>query len=97
MIRRPPRSTRTDTLFPYTTLFRSTPEDDIIKIKLNRLLPPRDSVKIFLTYNIELPPNKYTPYGYDKWHGYYLKDWYLTTAVYNGEWQLYSKKNLEDL
>src|SRR3546814_898990 len=26
MIRRPPRSTRTDTLFPYTTLFRSLPE-----------------------------------------------------------------------
>src|SRR3546814_10703581 len=25
MIRRPPRSTRTDTLFPYTTLFRSKP------------------------------------------------------------------------
>src|SRR3546814_3683508 len=25
MIRRPPRSTRTDTLFPYTTLFRSHP------------------------------------------------------------------------
>src|SRR3546814_20388611 len=27
MIRRPPRSTRTDTLFPYTTLFRSYPHD----------------------------------------------------------------------
>src|SRR3546814_10264261 len=26
MIRRPPRSTRTDTLFPYTTLFRSPKE-----------------------------------------------------------------------
>src|SRR3546814_11301392 len=26
MIRRPPRSTRTDTLFPYTTLFRSPPQ-----------------------------------------------------------------------
>src|SRR3546814_19855564 len=26
MIRRPPRSTRTDTLFPYTTLFRSLEE-----------------------------------------------------------------------
>src|SRR3546814_10291869 len=26
MIRRPPRSTRTDTLFPYTTLFRSGPD-----------------------------------------------------------------------
>src|SRR3546814_16574863 len=30
MIRRPPRSTRTDTLFPYTTLFRS----DLIKRKI---------------------------------------------------------------
>src|SRR3546814_7998849 len=27
MIRRPPRSTRTDTLFPYTTLFRSLTHD----------------------------------------------------------------------
>src|SRR3546814_13072192 len=28
MIRRPPRSTRTDTLFPYTTLFRSEERKD---------------------------------------------------------------------
>src|SRR3546814_2320737 len=28
MIRRPPRATRTDTLFPYTTLFRSPPVAD---------------------------------------------------------------------
>src|SRR3546814_12326348 len=27
MLRRPPRSTRTDTLFPYTTLFRSAEEE----------------------------------------------------------------------
>src|SRR3546814_14295923 len=33
MIRRPPRSTRTDTLFPYTTLFRS----DRGRAKLSRL------------------------------------------------------------
>src|SRR3546814_8781576 len=30
MIRRPPRSTRTDTLFPYTTLFRSGEIDDTL-------------------------------------------------------------------
>src|SRR3546814_11373957 len=30
MIRRPPRSTRTDTLFPYTTLFRSDLEQPIL-------------------------------------------------------------------
>src|SRR3546814_2923146 len=29
MIRRPPRSTRTDTLFPYTTLFRSVDAADV--------------------------------------------------------------------
>src|SRR3546814_17203880 len=28
MIRRPPRSTRTDTLFPYTTLFRSASQTE---------------------------------------------------------------------
>src|SRR3546814_13402295 len=30
MIRRPPRSTRTDTLFPYTTLFRSSSGADVV-------------------------------------------------------------------
>src|SRR3546814_18216048 len=35
MIRRPPRSTRTDTLFPYTTLFRS---DEIGASGLRELL-----------------------------------------------------------
>src|SRR3546814_12615882 len=40
MIRRPPRSTRTDTLFPYTTLFRSAPmieravEEQRIEVRL---------------------------------------------------------------
>src|SRR3546814_16389897 len=32
MIRRPPRSTRTDTLFPYTTLFRSQLTDAMIDL-----------------------------------------------------------------
>src|SRR3546814_4618680 len=30
MIRRPPRSTRTDTLFPYTTLFRSGHHAEVV-------------------------------------------------------------------
>src|SRR3546814_8657065 len=33
MIRRPPRSTRTDTLFPYTTLFRSQSSSDLLAIR----------------------------------------------------------------
>src|SRR3546814_1277703 len=33
MIRRPPRSTRTDTLFPYTTLFRSVSKGEARRCK----------------------------------------------------------------
>src|SRR3546814_20623364 len=38
MIRRPPRSTRTDTLFPYTTLFRSYLADPAVKAAIGRLI-----------------------------------------------------------
>src|SRR3546814_6303492 len=37
MIRRPPRSTRTDTLFPYTTLFRSAAGKERVNAHLLRL------------------------------------------------------------
>src|SRR3546814_16878892 len=38
MIRRPPRSTRTDTLFPYTTLFRSArTRADVVQRLFHRL------------------------------------------------------------
>src|SRR3546814_13457154 len=36
MIRRPPRSTRTDTLFPYTTLFRSSDSSQSDRIEARR-------------------------------------------------------------
>src|SRR3546814_2971865 len=48
MIRRPPRSTRTDTLFPYTTLFRSN------KTQLCDNLCKR---AVFQQISREYPPN----------------------------------------
>src|SRR3546814_2164398 len=43
MIRRPPRSTRTDTLFPYTTLFRSHRQKTFpIVTSLRRNIPVSD-------------------------------------------------------
>src|SRR3546814_1035882 len=42
MIRRPPRSTRTDTLFPYTTLFRSPDEEKAGKNRLHLDFRPDD-------------------------------------------------------
>src|SRR3546814_14778094 len=43
MIRRPPRSTRTDTLFPYTTLFRSHDDPSAQALDLWRI-PGRKSL-----------------------------------------------------
>src|SRR3546814_13850874 len=37
MIRRPPRSTRTDTLFPYTTLFRSGHVEQLVERAEDRI------------------------------------------------------------
>src|SRR3546814_12839416 len=53
MIRRPPRSTRTDTLFPYTTLFRSGPmardvRDCAILLKEMSGFDPKDSTSLDL-------------------------------------------------
>src|SRR3546814_424374 len=38
MIRRPPRSTRTDTLFPYTTLFRSQKPGAAVRARIEKSL-----------------------------------------------------------
>src|SRR3546814_3627318 len=48
MIRRPPRSTRTDTLFPYTTLFRSLDVRATTRRDWPRL--PEDVKKLFTAY-----------------------------------------------
>ena len=74
-----------------------TSGNDLVKIKLNEPLLPGGSTHLFITYTIKLPPNKFTPYGYSGNEEYYLKDWYLTPAVFDGKWHLYSNKNLEDL
>src|SRR3546814_11312528 len=45
MIRRPPRSTRTDTLFPYTTLFRSLWENCESNVVFG---PPSNAQRVLL-------------------------------------------------
>src|SRR3546814_5107051 len=44
MIRRPPRSTRTDTLFPYTTLFRSIAGAEIARRQEREIMVVRHAV-----------------------------------------------------
>src|SRR3546814_5048126 len=49
MIRRPPRSTRTDTLFPYTTLFRSLLGDVTLVLSKRRFNDPPHKIKLLVT------------------------------------------------
>src|SRR3546814_14478548 len=53
MIRRPPISTRTDTLFPYTTLFRSTASATIIVEPRQQKIGEFDSVLSALPVSLE--------------------------------------------
>src|SRR3546814_10435554 len=56
MIRRPPRSTRTDTLFPYTTLFRSVQQllNDIARIDVRHQARTESLREIDESGNVEI-------------------------------------------
>src|SRR3546814_6984548 len=60
MIRRPPRSTRTDTLFPYTTLFRSP---DLVP-SADGVLYARHEPALRNSTNISALP-EFAPYRHD--------------------------------
>src|SRR3546814_18580895 len=60
MMRRPPRSTRTDTLFPFTTLFRS-PRDvvrvgQMVKVKVQEVDAARKRIGLTMRLNDDAPP-----------------------------------------
>ncbi|WP_156798634.1 metalloprotease [Gillisia limnaea] len=67
---------------------------DLIRVNLPRPLLPGKKATINLLYQVKVPSEKFTRFGYDDLGNYKLKYWYITPAVYNGEWQLYSDKNL---
>ncbi|SFZ91991.1 hypothetical protein SAMN05428642_102469 [Flaviramulus basaltis] len=72
-------------------------QSDIIEVELNETLKPNESYTIHLEYIVQVPNAKFTNYGITENGDYNLRYWYITPAIYNGEWQYYSNKNLDDL
>jgi hypothetical protein len=70
---------------------------DILKVQLDKPLSPGESYTLIFNYTVEQPNDKFTRYGVSKNNNYKLRYWYLSPAVYNGEWLPYSNKNLDDL
>jgi hypothetical protein len=70
---------------------------DVIKVVLNTPLKPGESYHLSLDYTLVLPDAIFTDYGFTKTKDFELKYWYITPTVYNGKWNYYSNKNLDDL
>src|SRR3546814_14703091 len=69
MIRRPPRSTRTDTLFPYTTLFRSLGQistvgnrlevdDNLFSFRVGAVVKPTPDTSLYVAFGNSKLPSK---------------------------------------
>jgi len=70
---------------------------DVIKVELKTPLKPNESYKINLSYIVQIPNDKFTSYGISPKGDINLRYWYITPAIYDGEWQYYSNKDLDDL
>ena len=70
---------------------------DVLKIDLETPLLPNQSYEIILEYIVKLPKTKFTDYGVTPLKNYNLKYWYITPTIYDGSWNYYSNKNLDDL
>ena len=74
------------------------PDDkpDLIEVTPTNPIFPNQKVRLKLVYSVRVPSEKFTRYGYYDNGDYRLRHWYIVPAVYNGEWQAYSHKNLDD-
>ncbi len=70
---------------------------DILKVELQTPLKPNEAYTINLEYTTKIPSDKFTSYGITPEGDFNLRYWYITPAIYNGEWQYFSNKNLDDL
>ncbi|MEL1240703.1 gluzincin family metallopeptidase [Flavobacterium flavipallidum] len=71
---------------------------DIITVNLPNKLAPNEKTVLRLNYDVKIPHNKYTKYGYDDFGNMHLKSWFLTPSRYeNHDFKRYSNENLDDI
>ena len=70
---------------------------DILRVIPNTPIKPGENYSFHLEYIVKVPDDKFTRYGVNKIGEYKLRYWYISPAVFDGEWQIYSNKNTNDL
>ncbi len=69
---------------------------DLVQINLDSPLLPGEKVNLKLEYDIKIPSSEFTRYGYSRDGNYRLRYWFMVPGVYDGQWQVYSHKNIND-
>src|SRR5690606_16923400 len=59
---------------------------DVIKVNLASPLMPKESYSLDLQYRVKLPSDDFTRYGMTKEGDANLRYWYITPAIYDGDW-----------
>lgn len=77
--------------------FRPAKHPDLIEVKINAAYPGENIIVNF-AYDVKLPSDRFTGYGYGKNGGFHLKDCFLMPARYDGHgFVRYSNNNLDDI
>lgn len=71
---------------------------DLLQVDLENKLLPNQKIKIYLNYNIKIPNDKFTDYGFNENGKITLKDWFLVPARFeNNLFVKNSNANIDDI
>ena len=71
---------------------------DVIILKLDTPLRPKETTTITLFYHVKIPNDRFTKYGFNEEGRLYLRNWFLAPARYeNKQFVIYSNENLDDI
>ena len=86
-----------DSKFSFLDYHRLDDAIDIVRVQLRNPVYPGQEYKLNIFYDLKLPDARFTEYGALPNGDFNLRFWYLSPAVYDGKWEYYSNKNLNDL
>ena len=69
---------------------------DIFKAVPLQPIAPGERYEFNLVYEVKIPNARFTRFGHLRNGDYNLRYWFIAPAVFDGEWQHYSHKNLDD-
>lgn len=73
-------------------------QPDLVEVQLPQPLLPGQRIQLMLSYQLKIPDDRFTRYGYDNNGNFMLKNWLLTPSRYeNHAFLKYSNLNIDDI